>query len=418
MESEDRTVIRAVTLPVAEPVGRSWEELNAALKDCFRLSTDLANWCVHRLFALDTPGATEPDAVKKWYGYGDAGKNFPGWSGWAGNMAAAQCVIRAVHRKYRQQRFDVMVRHRSALLTYRYPYPFPVHNKDWKPSHDAAGFPVVSLPVPGLGRVDLRLRRRADFGRQLAMFRHLLDGTAKRGEAALYRDRKGNLLLKLVGRFPVEPRGARVRGCCLRTDPAALLVAQIDGRSPWVLNADHLRRWQAAHRAYRQRAAEDAKREKRADRRQRAHLAKSRDLRCGKHNDRLDTALHQLSAQVARFCERQGVACVVYDDANTDYIPDGFPWHALRTRIADKLAGVGVGFVGWADDGERISLNLEGAEKWDEMLKLATALATAGKRVVAGRRRSGSHPAVSAPRGTSSPSRATRSKTCSGRSRT
>lgn len=376
-----------MTLPVAEPVGRSWEELDAALKDCFRLSTDLANWCVHRLFTLDVPGAKEPVAVKKWYGYGDAGKNFPAWSGWAGNMAAAQCVIRAVHRKYRQQRFDVMVRSQSSLLSYRYPYPFPIHNQGWKSSYDAGGFPVVTLALPGLGSVSLRLKRRADFGRQLAMFKQLHDGTATKGEAALYRDRKGNLLLKLVGKFPRTESAGHV--AFIHTDPNALLVAEIDGRSPWILNADHLKRWQAVHRVYRQRVGEDAKREKRMDRRQRAHLNQSRELRCDKHNDRLDTALHQLSAQVVRFCERQKVGLVVYDDTNKTYIPDGFPWHRLGERLRYKLDGIGVRVVSReeAPQGE--------LSEWLAKPKTVWATALAGKRLLTARKPGRSHPSIS-----------------------
>lgn len=339
----DGTNTRAVTLPVAGPVGRSWAELDAALKDCFRLSTDLANWCVHRLYSLDVPNAPRaPEAVVKWYGYGDAAGNFPDWAKWAGAMKSASCVVRGVHRKYRQVRFDVMCRHAQNLLTYRHPYPFPVHNQSWRPSYADGGFPVVTLALPSLGPVPLRLKRRADFGRQLAMFKQLHDGAAKKGEAALSRDRKGNLLLKLVGEFPRREVGDRVHACFLHTDPNALLVAEIDGLSPWVLNADHLRRWQAVHRVYRQRTGEDFKREKRMDRRQRHNLNKSRADRCDKHNDRLDTALHQLSAQVARFCERQGVATVAYDDSVKAYIPDGFPWHRLKERLRYKLDGVGV----------------------------------------------------------------------------
>lgn len=345
-------VIRSVTLPVGVPDGRSWDELNAALNNCFRLSTDLANWCVHRLFCIDTPGeAKTPDGVKNWYGYGDAGHHYKPWGEWAGAMASAQCVIRGVQRKYIQDRFGVMVRHIQKCLTYRYPYPFPVHNQSWRASYADGGFPVVSVSLPGHGSFDLRLKRRADFGRQLAMFKQLVPvsnggtGSAVKGEAALYRNGKGDLLVKLVGKFPKRESEKREHACFLHTDPNALLVAEIDGRSPWILNADHLKRWQATHRTYRQRASEDSKREKRMDRRQRQSLNKSRDLRCDKHNHRLDTAVHQLSAQVARFCARQGVATVAYDDANKEYIPDGFPWHMLKERLRYKLEGDGVEWI-------------------------------------------------------------------------
>ena len=49
-------MVRAVTLPVVGPVDESWGNLNDALAAAWRLSTDLANWAVHYLFRLDSPG--------------------------------------------------------------------------------------------------------------------------------------------------------------------------------------------------------------------------------------------------------------------------------------------------------------------------------------------------------------------------
>lgn len=396
-DGDPPTAVRAVTLPVAEPVGRSWDELDAALKGCFRLSTDLANWCVHRLYALDVPGqAKEPPAVLKWYGYGDAGEHYPAWGEWSGAMASAQCVIRAVHRKYRQVRFGVMVRHAQHLLTYRHPYPFPVHNQNWKVSYDGGGFPVVTLPLPGLGAVTLRLKRRADFGRQLAMFRRLHDGAAKKGEAALCRDRKGNLLVKLVGRFPRRDRGEATNTCFLHTDPNALLVAEVNGRSVTVTNADHLRRAHAVirglaarHRAFLDRAADDKKREVRMDRVLRSQLNDAVDARCAKQRRRVDTAVKQIAAQVARFCERQRVGLVAYDDSVRSFLPDGFAWHMLKERMRTLFVGEMGGE--WVD-GEFLNLDEKERGEW---LKRARATATAGRRALAHRNREGSHPKVS-----------------------
>lgn len=351
------TVIRAVTLPVAAPVGRSWEELRPVLHASWRLSTGAANWCVHELFRRDTPGlAKVPDAVKqgradkgRFYAYGEAAK-LPWFGDWAGAKQSLNICLQYAHRKYLAERFAVLVRHESRLLTVRYPYPFPVDADAWRPSYAPGGFPAVSLTLPGGERFELRLKRRADFGRQLAMFRQLHDGTAGKGEAAVYRNGKGDVLLKLVGKFPRrDPVADRVHACFLHTDPAALLVAEIDGLRPWILNADHLKRLQAAHRVYRQRMSEDLKREKRMDPRQRAAALKSLDARCEKHRHRIDTALHQLSAQVARFCQRQRVATVAYDDSVKSYMPDGFAWHRLKERVAYKLDGMGVEFL----DGSR-----------------------------------------------------------------
>lgn len=476
-EESTHTVVRAVTLPVAVPLGAdpaggpwTWGTFDAALLPAFRLSTDLANWCVRRLFVLDDPAsARTPDAVKKWYGYKDAGEAFPAIAGWAGAMASLNIVTRTVQRKYIQERFRVMVRHESNLLTYRFPQPFPVHNANWKTDYADGGFPTVRLALPGVGQVELRLKRRADFGRQLAMFKALHEGTAKKGEAALYRDRKGVLLLKLVGHFPRTrglnalppsadpmptlpdaevggrvtpealaaemPEGAGsagetpslVRGvgvqdrgnvCFLHTDPNALLVAEINGRSVTVTNGDHLKRAHAViretadrHRRFLQRVSEDKKREVRMDRGQRDNLNKKVADRCSKQHARIDTAVKQIAAQVARFLERQRVGLVAYDDAVKTFLPDGFQWFALETRLKQLFEGE----MGGEWVSERF-MHLNTDEERQEWLKRARHTATAGTRAVAHKRRSGSHPKVTpATNSTGSPSRPPTSKRKSAR---
>lgn len=399
-----KTFVRSVVLPVSVPLGAdptgapwTWQSFNAALLPAFRLSTDLANWCVRRLFVLDDPAiAKTPDAVKKWYGYKDAGEHYPDKAKWSGAMASLNIVTRTAQRKYVQQRFDVMVRHDSSLLTYRFPQPFPVHNACWQTDYADGGFPTVRLALPGVGQVELRLKRDGGFRRQLAMFRQLHDGTAKKSEAALYRDRKEQLLLKMVGHFPRHDRGGADNVCFLHTDPNALLVAEINGRSVTVTNGDHLKRAHAVvretadrHRRFLQRVGEDKKREVRMDPRQRGNLNRKVDERCAKQRARIDTAVKQIAAQVARFCERQRVGLVAYDDANKDFLPDGFPWHALKTRICQLFVGETGGE--WVD-GQFTHITED--EERREWLTRARATAAAGSRAVAHSRRAGSHPAV------------------------
>lgn len=460
-----KTFVRSVVLPVSVPLGAdptgapwTWETFTKGkngeflgLNDAFRLSTDLANWCVRRLFVLDDPASEKtPDVVKKWYGYKDAGEHYPDKAKWSGAMASLNIVTRTAQRKYVQQRFDVMVRHDSSLLTYRFPQPFPVHNACWQTDYADGGFPTVRLSLPGVGQVELRLKRDGGFRRQLAMFRQLHLGgqladlqeclaietrkktvestkkppdltkisainnriteireriashrlahpdLAEKGEAALYRDRKGQLLLKMVGHFPRHDRGGADNVCFLHTDPNALLVAEINGRSVTVTNGDHLKRAHAVvretadrHRRFLQRVGEDKKREVRMDPRQRGNLNRKVDERCAKQRARIDTAVKQIAAQVARFCERQRVGLVAYDDANKDFLPDGFPWHALKTRICQLFVGETGGE--WVD-GQFTHITED--EERREWLTRARATAAAGSRAVAHSRRAGSHPAV------------------------
>jgi len=403
------TVVRAVTLPVSVPLGTdpsgkswTWESFNAAMTNAFRLSTDLANWCVRRLFMIDDSGSTKtPEAIKKWYGYKDANENFPRIAGWAGAMASMNIVTRNVQRKYIQDRFSVIIKHDSSLLTYRFPQPFPVHNASWKTGYADGDFPTVRMAIPGVGQVELRLKRRADFGRQLAMFRQLHDGTAKKGEAALYRDKKGVLLLKMVGHFPKKERTEAANVCFLHTDPNAMLVAEINGRSVTVTNGDHLKRAHKViremndrHRVFLQRIGEDKKREVRMDRDQRQNVNKKVEDRCNKQRNRIDTAVKQIAAQVARFLERQKVGLVAYDDSIKTFLPDGFTWHALKTRITQLFVGEMGGE--WID-GKFTHLKDE-TEKQEWLIR-ARAVYTTIPKVVAhkSRPRKKSHPAVSIP---------------------
>lgn len=348
------TIVRAVTIAASRPLTGDWADFNKAMAACWRSSTNAANWCITELFRRDIPNeAKTPDAVKmgkqsdgRFYAYGEA-KNLPWFSEWSGQKQSLNIVLQYAHREYLRRRFDVMVRHTQSLLTVRYPYPFPLDADVWKLSYKAGDFPVVSFALPGLGKVDLRLKRHGDFRRQLAMLKQIHAGTAAKGEAAVYKNSKGDLLVKIVGKFPRVERSKdnRVHACAMHTDPAALLVAEIDGRQPWILNCDHFRRWQAQHRDFLQRTHEDLKREKRMDRRQREQLNKVREERCRKHNDKLKTAIHSVSKQVVRFMERNQVATLAYDDANKEFIPDGFPWHMLKEQLRYKLTGMGVEFI-------------------------------------------------------------------------
>jgi len=226
--SDDCRQTLAVTLPVAEVVGRSWDWLDPHLDAALRLSTDLANWCVAELYVreprpfpaagpMPPPPPLGPGGLYR-HAFGNLRDGqparYPGTAAFratAGVMPSASCVVRAVERKYRQVRFDLLRRHAVNLLRFR-SFPFPVHNQQWQAGYADGSFPVVALTLPGAGPVTLRLKRRADFGRQLARFRQLHDGTARKGEAALYRDRDGQLLGKLVGHCPRADRGPAPRG--------------------------------------------------------------------------------------------------------------------------------------------------------------------------------------------------------------
>jgi hypothetical protein len=424
---QDNTVVRAVTLPVGAPVGCTWEQLNEALVKCWAVATDLVNWCVAELYTREPRPFPREGKMPGMPSLGAGGlyrfalgnlrdrqrPQYPRAADFRdtkGVVNSAGLVVRHAERKYKQMRFDVLRRHMANLLHQR-SCPYPIHNREWKADYADGGFPVVNCTLPGLGKVGLRLKRRADFGRQLAGFKALHDGTAKKGEAALYRDRKGNLLVKLVGHFPRRERGGTPNVAFVHTDPNSLLVVEINGSAANVTNGDHVRREIAKHRAFRQRAGEDKKREVRMDPRQRKNFDKYIAERCDKQNARLKTFVQQIAAQVARMCERQRVGTVCYDDANRNYFRSGedelpFPWSDLKTRLQQLLGcnspgepATGELGCGWID-GQFAHITEEGGK--EEWLRQARALLQTARKVSAHKSRPPrrSHPAVSTTRGT------------------
>jgi hypothetical protein len=481
-ESSKQTAVRAVTIPVACPFGDdpsgkpwTWQSFGERLNEAFRLSTDLANWAQGELARRDvrrTPDMErlppfDPAAV-----YGTVPRRFARKAK-GGKPAAkvgdpmvgslydlfnrecpfrgrfefatptAQLILRRAEKDWKDHqdhgRYAVIWKGDARAMYLRYPQPFPVHNENWHPEYERGKSACVTLNLPGVGPVSLALKTRADFRRQLAMFRQLCLGheysrlkgeanrakfraghpdLAEKGEAAFYRNGKGDVLLKMVGHFPKRERGPAVNAAFICTDPNALLVVDVNGRPAKVTNGDHIVREVAKHRTFLQRAAEDKKREVRMDRRQRANFNRAIEARCDKQADRVKTAVKQVAAQVARMCERMGVGLVAYDDSRKEFIPDGFAWHALKQRLRQVVEGelgcrwidkdspsFGEGFTRLKDQEEKL--------QWMEAVQKAMALAAAGRKTAAHAKRPGSHPAVSRRPATSSTRPGTRSKNSS-----
>lgn len=439
-EAPTNTYTTSVVMPVSMPLGvlpigkrdkpENWQPLSrkafeADLTKAFQRATALANWAVRLLFRRDVDGSpTAPESVKKCYLYGEASHpvtGFPGWAtDWASATASAQCVLRAVHEKYIRERPAIMGRFEHALLSYKFPQPFPVHNQDWRTAFVDDGdqhgeYPVVMLNLPAVGKVKLRLKRDAGFHRQAAQFRAMHNGTATKGAAALYRNRKGQVLVKMVGTFAREDRGGTPNVCFLHTDPNALLVAEINGRRVTVTNADHMKRaleiikvTHARHKSFLERSRQDKKREVRMDRTRRRYLNEAVEQRCEKNHRRIKTAVQQVAAQVARLCERQRVGVICYDDSCQAFLPQGFEWFNLKETISRLFVGkLGGGWI----DGQFAWLNSEFTEptstkEREEWLQRARAtLATVSKvKSHKSRPQGTSHPAVSTAPATSSAS--------------
>lgn len=347
-----RFVMRAITIPVAMPVGTSWADLRPLLRDCWAEATALSNWAVRQLYAADVErsaasGAKMPK-MPRVYLYGLWNEQYDRRAWWSGAANQALSVMTHAERRYLKARYEVIWRRGAALPTYRYPTPFPVARSSWSTICDSQGV-SVSVALPG-GRVSLALRGGAGFRRQLALLRRVDAGDLLAGECALYERRieggqKSRLMFKAAVWVPVA-EGTRdgERAMTIRTTKGALLSATVAGREdPWTINADRIFERIAAHACYRLRMSEDLKYEKRWPARMRKQMAEDLARRCTKHNSRVDAFVHEVSAMAIAFAARQAVTRIDYDDTERRSV--SFPWYALKQRLRDKSAQRGIEFI-------------------------------------------------------------------------
>jgi hypothetical protein len=325
-----RYILRALTLPVAEPLSGNWRELRDDLAAMWIETTHCANWMMTELYARDVRRGREEKMppMRHVYLYPEARQLFP-----ALTPQSVASLEQAVTRKYVARRYEVVWTHAASLASLRYPQPFPVHNQSWSLAIDEQRRPILSARI-GAKRWEMRLQGGIRYRRQLAGLQKIVAGAAIPGEAAFYKHPDGTILAKLVVWLP---RPATTEGregmLAVYTRPDQLLVA-VDTKDErvWAYNADHLRRWIAQYERIRQRLAEDQK----AEQRPVPSFAGRREAMTLKQRRRMDSAIQQIAAQLAKFAQRRRFAVVRYNDADKSYL-EKFPWFVLRERIAGKL---------------------------------------------------------------------------------
>lgn len=405
--------VLAVELPVMDVVGegQTWEAFAATVADCWEHSTALANWSVDTLHANDVrrkPADTKLAKMPNVYLYGIFNREYHDRTFWTGAAGQANCVLKTAERYYRKDRWHVLWAHRRNLRQYRFPYPYPVDQDGWGVEYGATGEPLASVSFPG-GRLTLRLRQGPEWRRQLALFRQIAEGRTLNCEAQVLGRKIGGtsgkvvefkrpgspykelfrVMLKLVAYFPRGETGER-RGTVmqLRTDKEHFLIADVDGREPWILNAEHLRRQEGEARAeesrherrigrladadakrqaerklgllarqierhadYLQRMSDDTKYEKRWPKDVRVRLNQARELRCDKQHHRLDSSIKEVAALTVNYAKRQHVSEIRYDGVDRGYLLS-FPWSRLETQLKAKADEAGIDFVKVAASGE------------------------------------------------------------------
>jgi hypothetical protein len=327
-------------MTVAEPLDATWEEFRAALNSMWLATTQASNWMMTQFYARDVrwdSSAKSLAPMPKMYLYPEARLLFPVLP--PRTVAALEHACRG---RYRGMRRDLIWTFANSLPTFRYPVPFPVHNQSWSAERDPSG----QRPVVGVRIVNrhfrLRLKGGPQFRRQLAHYDQLVIGKAVAGELSLYQPGLGAPRVRMVAWLPREQPTVESRAhqpiLVVRTAADCLLLA-VNGRgeSIWRYNGDHLRRWRAAYITQLQRWSEDAKYENRP-----IPPFATRRINAGrKFRARIDSATHEIAAQLAGFSERRHYGTVVYDDSEKSYC-EQFPWFDLRRKLAEKLDQRGI----------------------------------------------------------------------------
>lgn len=331
-----RFILRAITVPVVSPLDCDWKTLDATLAEAWAACTQASNYIVTELYARDVRRADEDKMppMQPVYLYPELRKRYPKLP--SGTVSALE---HAVQRKYRARRYETIWTCKSTLPTFRYPTPFPVRSQDWSIVFEDDR-PVVSLRVADK-RIRLRLHGGWRYARQRKAMLSMATGEAVTGEMAVLR-RDKEILVKLVAWLPRRSSAANRSGVLrVRTASESLIVAVNDkDETLWRYNGDHLKRWIAEHRDRLQRLSEDQKYENRPV----PSFTSRRSGYADKFRNRMESACHEIAAQLANYAARRKFASVLYDDSERGFVPQ-FPYYQLSSMMQMKLDELGIDFA-------------------------------------------------------------------------
>ena len=181
---------------------------------------------------------------------------------------------------------------------------------------------------------------------QLAAVREIVNGSAVQGDMALIRrfdpsTKKTTVLCKLVAWLPRKPRENPNGILFVRSTSESLLIAcGAKGELVWgPYNADQIRRWSAEHERLIQRLAEDQK----AEQRPVPSFGKKRTAAVAKYRNRMNSAIHEVTASVVNFAVRRKYERIEYDDSDHCFC-EAFRWFDFRKTFRIKADGAGMEF--------------------------------------------------------------------------
>lgn len=332
-----RYILRAVTLPIATVVDIPWTEFTGMVRELWAQTTQASNWMLTELYIRDrkrTEAEPKLALMPPAYLYPEVRPRFP-----ALPPQTVASLEQAVKQKYMKRRYEVIWTCSASLPTYRYPTPVPIHNQSWSVFEDGKD-QVVSVRFADQ-RVNFKLRTGARYFRQRSSVAAMINGTAIRGELALYRHGR-ELMCKIAGWFPRTGSVADRDGTLtVRTSAEGLLTAvNMKDEKLWQYHGDQVRRWIAEHEKVLQRWADDSK----AEHRPIPPFAARRRAAVSKHRERMATAIHTMAAMAVNYAVRRKFATLLYDDTYREFAAK-FPWFELAAKLKEKCDAAGLEFA-------------------------------------------------------------------------
>jgi len=333
---KQRYVLRAAIIPVAEPLGASWDDFRAVLREMWIETTRASNWMMTELYKRDVRrnGETKMPPMPAQYLYPELRTQFPRLT-----PQSVTSLEQSVTAKYRAKRYEIIWTNACALPTFRYPTPFPVHNQSWAIEF-ADGKPLISARIRDR-RWQLRLKAGSAFRRQLADLHVLANGDALPGELAIYKHHDGSILCKIVAWLPRHAISEMAGVLFVRTGRERFITAQFSrdaADEAWYLNADHIRRWVREYEWRLERLRQDRK----AEQRPVPSFANRQQTIVEKQRRRMDSAIKEIAAQIVNYARRRRAASLDFTDRERH--EEMFPWFLLRQRIATKCNEFGIEF--------------------------------------------------------------------------
>lgn len=326
---ESTYYIRTLRIPVAEVLSGTKADFYRDLRESIDLSTKTANRVLSLCMADDQAAFVKADKITKapkLYQYPVVSKEFPG------STTICATICRSMESKYKQHRFDIIRGKRSLPSERNTPWPLLSNKGNRTIRRDGDKW---SIKLFGQWW-DVRLRAGSNYARHHRTLKELTDSQIR--DSSIWIDRRG---VAVIGIAVALPKKELVSSGTLLVSTArdALLVAIKEANdTPFTLNSDHLKGWQAERSRRMQRLRQDRKAG--ATRR---YVGEQMKQVGRKYHDRIKSLCRESAAHVVKHAKRRRISRIVFDGTIRSYCGD-FPWFDLKLSLQHACESAGIEF--------------------------------------------------------------------------